>query len=61
MGANVVGDLIDRTVEHGVAGQAKNEVDPVHVAPLHDLGAAVMAVAPDCDLSLRPVPADAAD
>src|SRR5260370_31641445 len=28
-GANVVGGFIDTPVEHGVAGQAKDEVDPV--------------------------------
>ena len=60
-GADVVGDFIDRAVEHGVAGQAKDEVEPVLLAPFHDLGAAVMAVAADGDAGQRPVPADAAD
>ena len=41
-GANVVGGLIDMPVEHGVAGRAKDEVDPILVAPLHDLRAAVI-------------------
>ena len=48
-GANVVGGLIDQPVEHGVAGQTEDEVDAVLVAPLHDLRAAVMAVAADGD------------
>ena len=52
---------IDQPVEHGVAGQAKDKIDAVLIAPLHHLGAAVMAVAPDGDPGLGPVPADAAD
>src|SRR4051812_19612021 len=60
-GANVVGGLIDQAVEHRVTGQAKDKVDAVLVAPLHDLGAAVMAVAPNGDPGLWPVPSDAAD
>src|SRR5947207_11055169 len=60
-GANVVGGLIDQPVEHGVAGQTEDEVDRVLVAPLHDLGAAVMAVAADRDPGLRPVPPEATD
>src|SRR6266404_2611320 len=49
------------TVEHGVAGQTKDEVDLALVAPFHHLRAAVMAVAPDGNPRLWPVPADAAD
>src|SRR6266852_9206944 len=60
-GADVVGGFIDQPVEHGVAGQAEDEVEPILDAPLHDLGAAVMAVAADGDPGCRPVPADAAD
>ncbi len=60
-GANVVGGFIDTPVEHGVAGQAKDEVDPVLVTPLYDLGAAVMTVVANGDPDLRPMPADATD
>ena len=60
-GADVVGGFIDQPVEHGVAGQAKDEVDAVLLAPVHRLGAAVMAVAADGDAGRGPVPADAAD
>src|SRR5260370_5971244 len=45
----VVGRRIDQPVEHGVAGQTKDKVDIVLVAPLHDLRAAVMAVAANGD------------
>src|ERR1700738_1330010 len=58
-GANVVGGLIDQPVEHGVAGQTKDKVDVVLVAPLHDLWGTVMAIAPDGNTGLRPVAADA--
>src|SRR6202030_623506 len=60
-GPNVVGCVIDRAVEHGVAGQTEDEVDTVLITPFHDLGAAVMPVAPDGDLGLWPVPPDTAD
>src|SRR5438552_1295550 len=60
-GANVVGRLIDQPVEHGVAGQTEDEVDPVLVAPLHHFGAAIMAVAANGDPGLWPVPANATD
>src|ERR1700674_4017769 len=60
-GANVGGRRIDQSVEHRVAGQTKDKVDVVLVAPLHDLWATVMAVAPDGNPGLRPVPADATD
>ena len=60
-GANIVGGLIDSAVECDVAGEAKDEVDAVLVAPFHDLLAAIMPVAPDGEPSLWPVPPDAAD
>jgi hypothetical protein len=60
-GANVIGSLVNRAVEQGVAGQAEDEVDGVLVAPFHDFRTAVMAVTPDGDPGLRPVPADATD
>src|SRR4029077_4999009 len=60
-GANGGGRRIDQSVEHRVAGQTKDKVDVVLVAPLHDLWATVMAVAPDGNPGLRPVPADATD
>jgi hypothetical protein len=60
-GANVVGRRINQPVEHRVAGQTKDKVDVVLVAPFHDLRATVMAVASDRDPGQRPVPADAMD
>src|SRR6202158_4596235 len=60
-GGNVVGRRIDQPVEHGVAGQTKDKVDVVLVAPLHDLRATVMAVAADGDARRRPVLSYAAD
>jgi hypothetical protein len=60
-GANIVSGLIDSAVEYDVAGQAKDEVDAVLVAPFHDLRAAIMPVAPDGEPSVWPVPPDAAD
>src|SRR5436189_148710 len=60
-GANVVGGFVNQPVEHSVAGQAEDEVDPILVAPLHDLRAAVMAVTTDGDPGLGPVPADETD
>ena len=57
----MVGDFLDHPVEDNVAGQPKDEVDPILVAPLHDLRAAVMAIAADGDPGLWPVPADATD
>jgi hypothetical protein len=58
--ANVVGGFIYQPVEHRVAGQTKDKVDAVLVAPFHDLRATVMAVASDRDPGLRPVLPDAA-
>ena len=41
------------------AGQTKDEIDAVFFAPRHHLWAAVMAIAADGDVRLRPVFADA--
>ena len=60
-GPSVVGDFIDQPVEDCIAGQAKDEVDPILIVPLHDLRATVMAIAADGDAGLWPVPADATD
>lgn len=43
--AHRIGHRFDQTVEHSVAGQAKDVVDTIGLAPRHHLGAAVMAVA----------------
>ena len=52
------GRLIDQPVEHGVAGQTEDEVDPVLVAPLHHFGAAIMAVAANGDAGVGPMTTD---
>src|SRR6202163_4783348 len=60
-GANVVGGLVDSTVEHGITGETEDEVDAILLAPLHDLRPAVMPVPTDGDARGRPVLPYAAD
>ena len=57
---DVVGDLVCKAVQHGIARQAEDVVDAVRLAPRHGLGSAVVAVAPEGEPGARPVPADAA-
>src|SRR5258708_27349889 len=57
-----VGRLARQSMKSIVAGEAKDVVDALgFLAPLHRLGAAVMAVAAHQDVDLGPMPADAFD
>ena len=58
---DIVGGGVDQAVEHNIAGEPKNVVDAVVLAPRHRLFAAVMAVAADADVGVGPVSADAPD
>ncbi len=60
-GADVVGGFVDQPVEDPVAGQAEEIIDAVRLAPVHRLGAAVVAVAADGDVGRGPAAADLAD
>ena len=60
-GADVVGGLFDGTSQYRIAGQSEDEIDTVVFAPSHHLGPAVMAVAANGQVGVRPVFAEAAD
>src|SRR6202011_3085681 len=60
-GADVVGGLFDGTSQYRIAGQPEDKIDAVVFAPCHHLGAAIMAVAANGQVGVRPVFADAAD
>src|SRR6201994_37157 len=51
----IVGDGLAQRAEHVVASQAEYEVDAVLIAPLHHLGAPVMAVTANGDVGVWPV------
>jgi hypothetical protein len=51
---DIIGDRLDKAVEHDIAGEPKNGVNAVVLAPRHRLLTAVMA-------ALGPVPANASD
>lgn len=54
----VVGHVVCESVQRAVAGEAEVVLDPVPLAPGHGLCAAVVAVSPEDDPSVRPVAAD---
>src|SRR5258707_1189792 len=60
-GADVVGGFLEGTSQYRIAGQTEDEIDAVFFAPCHHLWAAVMAVAANGQMGVRPVFADAAD
>src|SRR6266404_5550920 len=60
-GADVVGGRLDGTSQYRIAGQTEDEIDAVFFAPRHHLRAAVMAVAANGQVGVRPVFAEAAD
>jgi len=56
---DIIGNRLDKTIEHNIAGEPKNVVDAVVLAPRHRLRAAVVAIAAQDDVGLGPVPANA--
>ena len=59
--ADVVGDCLDLGSERLRAGEAEDVIDAVRLAPVHDLGPAIVAVAADGDAGCRPMAADRPD
>lgn len=59
--ADVVGDFLDLGSERLRAGEAEDVIDAVRLAPVHDLGPAIVAVAADGDAGCRPMAADRPD
>ncbi len=57
---DIVGRRLEQPGQHGVAGQAEDEVHAVGLAPRHHLGTAVVAIAADRQPRGGPVAADAA-
>ena len=57
----IVGHLVCEGVQRAIAGEPEDVVDAVRLAPGHGLRAAVVAVSPEGEPGVRPVPADAAD
>ena len=58
---DIIGGLLDQSVEDFVAGQAENVIDPVGLAERHHFRAAVMAVAADGQPRMWPMLPDPAD
>jgi hypothetical protein len=58
-GADVVGSVLDSLGKYCIAGQTKDVIDAVFVAPRHHLRTAVMPVAADRDVGRGRMPADA--
>ena len=58
-GADVVCSFLDETLQHPIAGQSEDVIDTVALAPCHDLGPAIVAVAADQDAGGGPAGADA--
>ena len=55
---DIVGDRLDQPAEHVIAGEAEYVIDAVGIAEVHHLGAGIMAVAANGDVSARPVVPD---
>jgi hypothetical protein len=59
-GTDVAGLFFDGGGEKLIAGQAENILEAIVLAPIHNLAATIMAIAPDGDPGRRPMRADAA-
>ena len=57
--ADVVGSDVDGAIEHGIAGEAEDEVDAAIVAEIRHFKAAIVTVTAQRDPGCRPMPADA--
>ena len=61
LGANSIGDVLHLLGERLGAGQAEDVGDAVGLTPRHDLGAGVVAVAPEGESGRRPMSSNAPD
>jgi hypothetical protein len=58
--SHVIGGRLDEGAQYIVTGEAADVGDIVALAPGHHLGTAVMAIAANGDVGVRPMPANAA-
>jgi hypothetical protein len=56
--AEIIADAADLGMQHVVPGEPEEVIDTVLLAPIHGLGAGIVAVAAPTDAGLWPVPTD---